>query len=462
MRVTRGEALAAAAAHLDGGAFAADLRRRVARRTESQRDDREPEVRAYLVEEMLPALERLGFTAAIHPNPAAPRAPVLIGERLEAGAGKTVLVYGHGDVLHGMDGDWAEGLDPWTLVQRDGRLYGRGTVDNKGQHSINLAALAMVLAVRGRLGFNVRVIIETGEEVGSPGLAAICAAHREALAADVLIASDGPRLAPGKPTIFLGARGSANFDLVCRLRDRAHHSGNWGGALADPAAILAHAIATIVDPRGRILVPDWRPPSITPAVRALTAALELEPQPGDPEIDHEWGEPGLSVPEKLFAWSSFAVLAMRAGRPEAPVNAIAGEAIAHCQLRYVVGVDPARIVPALREHLDRAGFPMVEVVASERGAFAPTRTSPDNPWVALVRESILHTTGKAASVLPSLGGSLPNEVFTDVLGLPTIWIPHSHPACNQHAPNEHMLVEVAREGLAIMTGLFWDMGTRSP
>ena len=152
-------------------------------------------------------------------------------------------MYGHGDVIRGQDASWTKGAGPWTLAADGDRLYGRGSADNKGQHSINIAALATVLAARGRLGFNATWLIETGEETGSPGLAAFCAAQRDALRADVLIASDGPRLHADQPTLFLGTRGVANFDLRLKLRDGAHHSGNWGGLLRNPGTVLAAAIA---------------------------------------------------------------------------------------------------------------------------------------------------------------------------------------------------------------------------
>jgi acetylornithine deacetylase/succinyl-diaminopimelate desuccinylase-like protein len=361
-----------------------------------------------------------------------------------------------------MAGDWAEGLEPFRLTVRDGRLYGRGTVDNKGQHSINLAAVERVLECRGRLGFNLKVLLEMGEELGSPGLAEIVRRHRERLRADVLIASDGPRIAAGRPTIFLGSRGACNFDLICRLRSGAHHSGNWGGLLANPAIVLSHALASLTDARGRILINDWKPRGLLPKVAAATGALALAPAPDDPAMDPDWGEPGLTPPQKVYAWSSFEILAMTAGRPEAPVNAIPGEARAHCQLRYVKDIEPGRILPALREHLDARGFGSVAIEPSRKGFFHATRTDPDNPWVSLACRSIAATTGEPPAVLPSFGGSLPNEVFADILGLPTVWIPHSHPACSQHAPNEHMLASVAAEGLAIMTGLFWDIGEGLP
>ena len=149
---------------------------------------------------------------------------------------------------------------------------------------------------------------------------------------------------------------------------------------------------------------------------------------------------------------------MKSGVPEAPVNAIASHAQAACQLRYVVGTDTADILPALRRHLDARGFQCVDITPHERGFFSATRLSPDHPWVQFVARSIEATSGRAPHILPNLAGSLPNEVFADILGLPTVWVPHSYRGCSQHAPNEHVLKSVCRDALAVMAGLFWDIG----
>jgi acetylornithine deacetylase/succinyl-diaminopimelate desuccinylase-like protein len=152
------------------------------------------------------------------------------------------------------------------------------------------------------------------------------------------------------------------------------------------------------------------------------------------------------------------VLAFTAGNPDKPVNAIPPRASAHCQLRYVVGVDPADIVPALQRHLDGAGFPMVRVTQARDGFFKATRLDPKHPWVTWVRKSLEKTSRKPTAILPNLGGALPNDIFADDLGLPTVWIPHSYASCSQHAPNEHMLAPVARDALRLMAGLMWDLG----
>ncbi len=455
----RHRALEAARAHFDRGDFARDLARRVALRTESQDPASGPRLRAYLADELLPSLQALGFDGRVHDNPVPGAGPLLVARRHEDDTRPTVLMYGHGDVIRGQDSAWTRGAGPWTLAAEGERLYGRGTADNKGQHSINLAALAQVLAVRGRLGFNATWLFETGEETGSPGLAEFCAAQREALAADVLIASDGPRWRRDRPTVFLGSRGVANFDLTLRLREGAHHSGNWGGLLRNPGTVLAHAVASLVDARGRILVEALRPPPVPPRVRAALAGLAIEPAPGDPAVDPDWGEPGLTPAERVLAWNTLEVLAWRTGNPDHPVNAIPPLARVAMHLRFVVGTPVEGLRDAVRQHLAQRGFGDVEV--SEPVVMQATRLDPDDPWVRFTLESLRRTAGSEPVLLPNLGGSLPNDVFADLLGLPTVWVPHSYPACSQHAPDEHLLAPVAREALALMTGLFWDLGEQA-
>ena len=459
--MTRARAIAAAHQAFDDGTFAALLARRVAVRSESQDPACAPQLRAYLEAELAPSLAALGFACRVVANPVGGGGPFLLAERAETGAATTVLGYGHGDVIRGQDAQWTSG-SPWQLRRDGDHLYGRGTADNKGQHTINQVALAATLQARGRLGFNLKLLFETGEEVGSPGLRELCARERDALSADVLIASDGPRLSPARPTVFLGSRGALNFDLTVDLRSGAHHSGNWGGLIANPGIVLAHALASITGPRGEIAVPEWRPDTLTPAVRRALADLTVEGGADGPPIDADWGEPGLTPAERVFGWCSFEVLAFRTGNPDHPVNAIPGRASAHCQLRFVVGIDAADIVPALTRHLAREGFPQVRVTPAREGFFAATRLDPEHPWVRRVTRSLERTSGRKVAVLPNLGGSLPNDIFADVLGLPTVWIPHSYAGCSQHAPDEHLLASVARESLGLMAGLWWDLGDAPP
>ena len=458
--MTREAAVGLAQAHFDSGAFLADLARRVAIRTESQKPESGPALQSYLADEWMPSLQALGFEGEIHANPVAPYGPLLVASRMESPHLPTVLIYGHADVIRGQDASWTQGAGPWELQRVGDRIYGRGTADNKGQHSINLAALAQVLNARGgHLGFNVKWLVETGEETGSPGLAEFCAAHRDALQADVLIASDGPRFRSDRPTIFLGSRGVANFDLSLHCREGGHHSGNWGGLLRNPGTVLANAIACLVDAKGCLQVEALKPPPVPDNVRAALRGLKFGGDPGDPAVDEDWGEPGLTPAERVIAWNTMEVLAYRTGNPDYPVNAIPPHAKATMHMRFVVGTDVAHLREHVRAHLDRHGFSDIEV--SPATVMAATRLDPDNAWVRFALDSIRRTTQQDPVLLPNLGGSLPNDVFADILGLPTVWVPHSYAGCSQHAPNEHMLAPVVRQGLEMMAGLFWDLGEQA-
>lgn len=454
--MTRTEAIAHAHRQFQSGEFLAELNRRVSYRTESQNAERGDALRAYLTEEMQPAFSQLDFTTKLIESPSG-KSPFLLAGYRENASAPTVLMYGHGDVVDGMVGEWRDGIDPWRTTRVGNRVYGRGTADNKGQHSINLAALRAVREARGgKLGFNARFIIEMGEEIGSPDLGRVCQSHRDELKADLFLGSDGPRLAAERPTVFLGCRGGIRIHLDVNLREGAHHSGNWGGVLANPATILANAIATLVDGDGRLKLEQLKPPRLTNQIRSLLADVEIKPMADEPALSENWGEDGFSAAERLYAWNTLEVLAISSGNIDKPANAIPGRARAVLQLRFVVGTKSDQVVDAVRTHLHGNGFPMVEVSATQ--SFAASRTDFDSPWIKWVADSIRQTTGKPPAVLPNFGGSLPNDVFSDLLGLPTIWVPHSYPGCSQHAPDEHILLSVTEEALGIMAGLFWDLG----
>jgi acetylornithine deacetylase/succinyl-diaminopimelate desuccinylase-like protein len=461
---TRAGAMARARAYLESGAFETDLARRVAFKTESQKlPGSLPQLRAYLEDEMSPSLARLGFQSRIYDNPLPGQAPVLLASRHEEEGQPTVIGYGHGDVIHGLEEQWSKGQGPWRLSRDGERLYGRGTADNKGQHTINIAALAAVMAERGgRLGFNAKFIIEMGEEAGSKGLAQLVARHKADFAADVLVASDGPRVKPERPTLSLGCRGALNFDLVCDLREGAHHSGNWGGLIANPGIILAHALAAITGAKGELMVEALKAPPMSAAVKAVLADVEIDAGEAGPSLDPWWGEPGLTPAERVYAANVFNVLAFTTGTPARPVNAIPPKAVANCQLRFVAGTASESIMPALQRHLDELGLGAVKVTpppGSNSGGFAATRTEPDHPWAEFVAASLQRSGNSKPAIVPQTGGSICNDVFTDILGMPTMWIPHSYAACSQHAPDEHLLLPLVRSALELMAGLYWDIGS---
>lgn len=363
---------------IECGEFARVLSRQVGFATESQNPQARALIKEYLLLEIGPLLEKMGFACKVVPNVVAPALPFLLAERKEAEDLPTVLLYGHGDVIQGKEGSWRTGLSPWTVREQDGAWFGRGAADNKGQFLINMTSLAAVIRAReGIVGLNIKILSETGEEAGSPGLSEICQEHRAFLAADVFVASDGLRVATEKPTIFLGSRGQLQFELFADLRKSAYHSGNWGGVLANPALLISHAISSLASKSGCVILAAMRPPPLTDSIRTALKDIELSSDPSSPEIHPEWGEPALSPIERVVAWNTLEVLTFQAGDIALPIPAIPPSAWAVCQLRFVVGTDWKGIEAELRSHLTK-GLDSVSVrLIEETAATAATRTSAD-------------------------------------------------------------------------------------
>jgi acetylornithine deacetylase/succinyl-diaminopimelate desuccinylase-like protein len=445
--------------YVDSGAFFTELAAMVGYPTVSGDPAGHDAIEAYLTEVLAPKLAELDCTVTAY-GPAGGATGTsgrfLVGTRTESPDLPTLLCYGHADVVDGHAGQWSAGRDPWTLTAEGDRWYGRGAADNKGQHLVNLAALRLLLAEQGSLGFNLTFLFDPGEEIGSPGLAEFASEHRAALRADLLIGSDGPRLDAATPTLFLGSRGALQIALDVDLRPDSHHSGNWGGVIRNPATTLAGAIASLVDGHGRIQVPVLLPSELPGPVRAALADITVANSPGDPTPDQGWGDTDLTAAERLYGWNTLEVLSLGSADIDHPVNAIPGRARAVLQLRYVVGTDVRLLEQTVTEHLAAHGYPMVGVRVTE--LMAASRTPPDDPWVRWAKNALEQVTDRPVAILPNIGGSLPNDVFTDILGLPTLWLPHSYPGCLQHAPDEHLLAPIAREGVVLAATLFHALG----
>jgi len=415
---------------------------------------------SYYTDGLSDILAELGLHTEIIDNPIKDRPPFLIGTRTESSELNTILLYGHGDTVPLQEGQWFEKIIPNELKIIDDKIYGRGVADNKGQHLINLLALLSVLKIRKKLGFNLKIIFEMGEEIGSPGLFELCEQYKDYFESDVLIASDGPRVAVDVPTVFLGSRGAINFELEVKYREGAHHSGNWGGVLRDPGVRLSHALTMITDKYGKILIENWKPTSLSTEVRNRLQSLPATISE-TLEVDENWGEPGLSSNEKLFGWNSFSILALKSGDIDVPVNAIQPSAKALCQLRFVVGTDTNEVISSLRNHLDQNGFNDIKIITENATNFEASRTNLDNIWLEKVEQILEKFHQGKIHVIPNLAGSLPNNCFTDILGIPTIWIPHSYKECSQHAPNEHVPIKLLKNSLLLMTDLYWNLGIDS-
>ena len=277
----------------------------------------------------------------------------------------------------------------------------------------------------------------------------ICREQKARLAADVLIASDGPRLAPERPTIFLGARGAMNFStsssICCRGRAWYYIRGIGDGLLARSRGIvLAHALASITSDKGAIKVREWVPSHMPNSVRMALADCTVDGGDDAPEIDLDWGEPGLTArARRCSAGAASRCWPSPPAIPENPVNAIPPKATATCQIRFVVGVDPEDFMPApappprCARLPDGAGRAVEEGSISRRPGSTPTMTGCAGP-PAVDRAD--HRASAAGDPAQSSAARCRQRTSSPpILGLPTVWIPHSYASCSQHAPNEHML-----------------------
>ena len=189
--------------------------------------------------------------------------------------------------------------------------------------------------------------------------------------------------------------------------------------------------------------------------------IDREAGPTAPAIDDSWGEPGLTRIEKISAFNSFEVLAFETGNPSSPVNAVPPKARAVCQLRYVDGTDESRILESLSLHLAARGFASVKVEpppAGNNGRFYASRTDPRHPFAQWIKAAVERNSNHACGILPNGGGSNMTSIMQYSVGMPCVWLPLSYAGCSQHAPNEHLLRPLMREGLGQVTGIYWDLG----
>ncbi len=365
----------------------------------------------------------------------------------------TVLLYGHADVYPVEGQNWSS--DPWTLVEckdHSGQpaWQGRGTSDNKGQTLAVLAALRLLLP---DLPVNVTMLIETQEETGSPDLGTCLETHRDLLVADLLLGTDGFRHLSGRPTICLGFRGDLQITLISSGVGRDLHSGNFGGVVPNPAARLVKALSLLFDSDGNCILPGFYSIEVPETVRSTLASV---PNPEEYfrtrlHLKHFAGDRSFSLNERLLALPTLNISGLSSGGADSgPRNIIPGEAIAYLECRTVPDQDWRRVPEMIRRALDKAGYQ--EVRMEWKCCYEPSRTDPDNPWVRVVVDSLADFHQQEPCLLPNLGGSLGNNLFQDILGLPTIWFPIAQRDNNQHGSDEHLSRAALVEGVA---SLYW-------
>jgi len=384
--------------------------------------------------------------------------PMVLGRWDKSPGAPTVLLYGHYDVQP-PDPLEAWASPPFEPTIRDGRIYARGVGDNKGQHFAQILAIESHLAVRNRLPCNVIVLLEGEEEVGSPHIAEFVQEHKDELQADLVITADGQLHPSGTPTITFGVRGVASFELRAHGANSDLHSGNFGGVAPNPLWSLVHLLASMKNENGEITIEGFYEPIIppTPLEKAAAAKLPVDLN----EVKAELGLENLDQPLDRFYYDRLMF------NPTLTINGLHGgyggpgsktvlpcEAIAKCDIRLVEAQTPDEILAKVAAHVQRHA-PEVEFIPLD-GMF-PSRTPMDSPYAEPIREAIVTAQDVEPFLYPSMGGSLPDYVFTKILGIPAFVVPYGNADEANHAPNENLTIECfyngIRTGAAILSHL---------
>ncbi|KAA6464961.1 dipeptidase [Acidobacteria bacterium AB60] len=367
--------------------------------------------------------------------------PLVYADWLHAVGKPTVLTYGHYDVQP------ADPLEEWHTppfepTERNGNLYARGAVDDKGQMYMHVKALESLLKTNGALPLNVRVLLEGEEEVGGEGIAAYVASKPSDLNADFALVSDTELFAPGLPTLCVGLRGMIYTELEVRGAKTDLHSGIYGGAAPNPFVALAQIIARLKDESGRILIPGFYDDIIPPSAEELAAWKSLpfdeeeyrRTEVGSKELV---GEPGLSVLERTWARPTLDVHGMPGGFIGAGAKTvIPARAIAKISMRLVPAMTPAKAFAQYKEYVEEITPSGVEVQVRLIHQGDPCLIPVDNPYIHAATRALHEVWGKDTVFIRG-GGSIPIVGdFAKHLGLPSVMMGFGLPDDNLHAPNE--------------------------
>jgi acetylornithine deacetylase/succinyl-diaminopimelate desuccinylase-like protein len=406
------------------------------------------------------SMSKAGLTTEVMPTPGH---PVVLAEWRGAGPSKpTVLVYGHYDVQP------AEPLELWTSppfepTVRDGKIFARGSVDDKGQLFAHVKALEAHLVVRGRLPVNIVVLAEGEEEVGSDHLAPFVEAHAERLKCDAVVISDSAMFAPGLPSILSSLRGLAYFQIDVQGPAQDLHSGIYGGAVVNPATTLARIISTFHDANGHVAIPgfydkvrDWEP-SARAEIRQLPFdEASFQRDVGAPALG---GEAGYTTLERVWTRPTCEINGLLSGYTgEGAKTVLPAKAMAKVSCRLVPDQDPETVGRLMREHLQRVAPAGVRVTVQQLHGGRPWRAKVDGPVFDAARRALTAAFHREP-VVQGEGGSIPVvDDFVRTLGAPVLLMGFGLPGENAHAPDEWMSVENFELGMRAVATLWDEMG----
>ena len=447
-------------------------------------DANNPEDIAVQNDWILEAFEKRGFVAQLLPTGGS---AAVFAERRSAAAEKTVLVYLQADgqpvdpsawqqadpyvaVIKERDesGVWRT-LDPGTTqgnLSPDWRVFARSASDSKGPMTQFLVAVELLSSVSSDLGYNLKVLIDTEEELGSPHLAAAVHAHRERLAADMLLIFDGPPHASNQPTVSLGARGIATITLTTYGPRVAQHSGHYGNFVPNPALALAQILASMKTGDGVVTIDGFYDGvDIDADTRALLDAVPDDEAAILASMGLIRADAVADSLQEAIQYPSLNIRGLSAAWTGASSRTIIPpEAVAEIDIRLVLESDPERLVRLVRKHVEGLGYTVLDQAPSDEerlahprivsmtheisyGAF---RTDPDAPPARMARAGMRYLFGQEPIIVVTMGGSIPIAPIIEALGIPAATVPTVNMDNNQHSPNENLRIGNFLEGIAIL------------
>lgn len=401
-------------------------------------------------------LEGLGFAAELVETSGH---PFVLGRYEVDPVKPTVLLYGHYDVQPPDPlEEWVS--PPFEPTLRDGRIWARGIGDNKGQHFAQLLAIETHLNVHGTLPCNVIFLLEGEEEIGSPQIADFVRTHADRLQADLVVTSDGPLHESGKPVITFGVRGVASFDLIARGASRDVHSGNYGGVVPNPIWTLVQLLATMKDPEGNITVEGITEPVIPATNKEREAIARLPDDEAavrrDLKLDDLDGPVERPYWDRLMFHPTLTINGFHGGYGgPGSKTVLPNQAIAKCDVRLVEPLTPDHVFERIEVHVARHA-PGVEMV--RHNGMLPSKTPLDSPYAAPIIRAIRAARGEEPLLYPTVGGSLPDYVFTKILGKPAFVVPYANADEANHAPNENLEVVRFIDGIKTGAALLAELG----
>jgi acetylornithine deacetylase/succinyl-diaminopimelate desuccinylase-like protein len=404
-------------------------------------------------------LDALGFETAIEDVNGPGSAPIVLARRHRDDALPTLLIYGHFDVQP-VDPESAWTNRPFDPTEREGYLYGRGTADDKGQFLAHLKAVEMIDRLGAGPVANLILVLDSQEEVGSPHLAAFVERNRAKLAADYVFYADGEAFVGNRIMIQHGNRGDCFITIRHRSGGRDTHSGTYGGVVPNAANQLVAFLATLVDENGVVQIPGFYDDVVPPTAADREAMARLPHDQAAFErmlgLSRPFGPAGLDHWEKIMFRPTLNISGLTAGFQGAGTKTVIPcEATAKIDMRLVKNQTPEDILAKFRRHAAAMGMGGLEI---EKGMqYLPARTAIDHPYCLLVRRALGEGFDQEPVVTPVVGGSNPNHVWMERLGLPMAEVSYGQHDCRMHAPDERYDLDHYRRGILtsalVMTGV---------